>query len=66
MLEWGNLTQAQPNGLDQNEKLEWWSSGAMECWVNADNSITPLLQYSNSPPALEIHLVCAMRFALCA
>jgi len=38
----------------------------MECWVNPDNSITPVLQYSNSEAAIDIRLSYPLCFALCA
>ncbi len=38
----------------------------MECWVNPDNSITPVLQYSNSQAAIDIRLSYPLCFALCA
>jgi hypothetical protein len=34
----------------------------MECWVNPDKSITPVLQHSNSP--IEI-MPCSLRHARC-
>ena len=37
----------------------------MECWVNPDNSITPVLQYSNSQAAIDIRLSYPLCFALC-
>jgi hypothetical protein len=38
----------------------------MECWVNPDNSITPVLQFSNSQAAIDIRLSYSLRHALCA
>ena len=36
----------------------------MECWVNPDNSITPVLQYSNSQAAIDHSFV--LSFVLCS
>ena len=35
----------------------------MECWVNSDKSITPILQHSNSPIEIVSY---PLRHALCA
>jgi hypothetical protein len=37
----------------------------VECWVNSAKSITPILQHSTSPKAIEI-LSHPLRHALCA
>jgi ABC-type uncharacterized transport system substrate-binding protein len=39
----------------------------MECWVIANNSITPVLQYSKAPPAIQIWLaLCTLLLTLCS